>query len=134
MKRLGSTTQLSNGQKCKWSLACCMNPPGIQQDRAQSNRTRLLRCHFHSTAEYLVVHKSATTPIDLLAAFSLRRNGERNEPRSLAPLLEPTVGHHSLVVFPPAEFIEMFRHAEDVGFLIGPDFAVTSDGDILVDR
>jgi hypothetical protein len=25
----------------------------------------------------------------------------------------------------------MLRHAEDIGFLVGPDFAITSDGDIL---
>jgi len=82
------------------------------------NRTRLLRCDFHSTAEFLVVHKLASAPIYLLAAFRLRIDSERNEPRSLLlPSLEPTVGHHRLVVFPPAEMLEMLRHAEDVGFL-----------------
>jgi hypothetical protein len=25
----------------------------------------------------------------------------------------------------------MLRHAEGIGFLVGPDFAITSDGDIL---
>jgi hypothetical protein len=66
------------------------------------------------TVGYLVIHKSATAPIDSLAAFSLCRDGERNEPSSLALPLEPTIGHHSLVVFPPAE---MLRCAQDVGFL-----------------
>src|SRR6266851_9317178 len=72
---------------------------------------RLIRRDLHSTAKYLVVRKPAATPIDLLVVLSLCRDGERNEPRSLIRSLEPTVGHHTLVVFPLAGKFVMLRHA-----------------------
>src|SRR6266852_2243632 len=87
----------------------------------------------HSTAEYAVVREHAATPVDLPVDLSLCIDGERNEPRSFILSLEPTVGHHTLIVFPLAGKFVMLRHAEDVGILIGPDFAVTTDCHNLVD-
>ena len=62
----------------------------------------LIRYDLHATAEYPIVSKLAVTPVDLLVVLGLCSDGERNEPRSLILSLEPTVGHHTMVIFPLA--------------------------------
>jgi hypothetical protein len=48
--------------------------------------------------------------------------------------LQPTVGDHRLIIFALARKFVVLRCAKDVGIFVGPDFAVTSDGDNLVDH
>jgi hypothetical protein len=64
---------------------------------------------FHFNGEYLVVQKLAAAPIDLLVVFSLRRDGVRNEPRSFARPLEPTVGKDYLIVLPSSISFQFVR-------------------------
>ncbi len=84
---------------CTSKLAVGPGTLGRKKDLPWQALYIVIRYDLRSTAEYAVVREHAATPINLLLVeFGLRRDGERDEPRSLIGSPEPTVGYDRLVV------------------------------------
>jgi hypothetical protein len=94
-----------------------MRPPWNKEELGRQlswNLGTTIHYDLHLTAESPIVRKLAATQVSL-PMFSLCVDCERDEPRSLILSLEPAIGHHTLVVFPLAGKLVVFRDAEDVG-------------------
>src|SRR6266571_243624 len=117
---------------CTSKLAVGPGTLGRKKDLPWQALYIVIRYDLRSTAEYAVVREHAATPINLLLVeFGLRRDGERDEPRSLIGSPEPTVGHDRLVVSPLAGKFEMLGNAEDVGVFVSPDPPIAGDSEVL---
>lgn len=84
----------------------------------------IIRNDLPSTTKHAVVREQAAAPVNFVFEFGLRRDSDRDKPRSALCEPEPAVVHDRFVISPTPGKFEILGYAEDVEVFVGPHFAV----------